>query len=107
MSVIEEVRTVTSNGRMVVPWTIQQALGLEQGGPVCFRVENGIVTIHAAEDRWGEAAFASLLDSPPDERSDSLTALGAELESLLGVSERDHDRMERHARPRAQRAPLW
>ncbi len=107
MSVIEEVRTVTSNGRMVVPWAIQQALGLEQGGPVCFRVENGIVTIHAAEDRWGEAAFASLLDNPPEERSDSLTALGAELETLLGLSDREPAAMDRHTRPQGRRAPLW
>lgn len=100
MAAIEEIRTVTSNGRIVVPWSIQQALGLEQGGPVCFRVENGVVTLHAAEDRWGEAAFVSLLDGEVDqERKDHLTELSLELENLLGARERQP------ARTRGE--PVW
>ena len=103
MSVIEEVRTVTSNGRIVVPWAIQQALGLEQGGPVCFRVENGVVTIHAAEDRWGEAAFVSLLDNGvAEEKADHLAELSTELENLLGMAESAGERPRRR-----ERAPLW
>ena len=33
MPVLEEVRTVTADGRLVVPWVIQRALGLEHGMP--------------------------------------------------------------------------
>ena len=105
MPVIEEVRTVSSSGRLVVPWAIQQALGLDQGGPVCFRVERGVVTLHSAEDRWGEAAFGALADGDVEDRTSHLAELSAELETLLGGQTRDQRRIPE--RPARSRAPLW
>lgn len=77
---LEEVRTVTIDGRVVIPWMIQQALGLEHGGPVCFRVENGVVTLRAV-DRRGARPTAR----PGDVRA----ALTSELKTLLEARERD------------------
>src|SRR5580765_5032413 len=56
MPVLEEVRTVIADGRVVIPWVIQRALGLEHGGPVRFRVENGVVTVSAVDARRSDAA---------------------------------------------------
>ena len=88
MAVIEEIRTVTSNGRLVVPWSIQQALGLEEGGPIRFRVENGVVTIAPVEAGATEAAFTSLLDGGfARGRLSQLEELSEELETLLDTRE--------------------
>jgi bifunctional DNA-binding transcriptional regulator/antitoxin component of YhaV-PrlF toxin-antitoxin module len=85
MAVFEEVRTVTADGRLVVPWVIQRALGLEHGGPVRFRVENGVVTLIAvdARRRDGEASAPR--------HGDFRQELAAELHTLLAVSERDRE----------------
>jgi bifunctional DNA-binding transcriptional regulator/antitoxin component of YhaV-PrlF toxin-antitoxin module len=81
MSPFEEVRTVTPDGRLVVPWIIQRALGLEHGGPVRFRVENGVVTLLPVDARQaGDVA---------PRRPDVRTELAAELKTLLTAAERD------------------
>lgn len=85
MPIIEEVRTVTADGRLVVPWVIQQALGLEHGGPVRFRVENGVVTLLAVDAR---RPAADQVVEP--RRGDIRAALAEELRTLLNVAERDH-----------------
>jgi bifunctional DNA-binding transcriptional regulator/antitoxin component of YhaV-PrlF toxin-antitoxin module len=87
MPVVEEVRTVTADGRLVVPWVIQRALGLEHGGPVRFYVENGVVTVVAVE--------AKLAEAPPPEpgversRAEIRAELAAELHTLIEVADRD------------------
>ena len=85
MAVFEEVRTVTADGRLVVPWVIQRALGLEHGGPVRFRVENGVVTLIAVDARRRDSE-----ESAP-RRGDFRQELAAELHTLLAVSERDRE----------------
>jgi bifunctional DNA-binding transcriptional regulator/antitoxin component of YhaV-PrlF toxin-antitoxin module len=84
MPTVEEVRTVTADGRLVVPWVIQRALGLEHGGPVRFRVENGVVTLVAVEARRGRVDQ----DAAP-RPGDIRAALAEELRTLLNVAERD------------------
>jgi bifunctional DNA-binding transcriptional regulator/antitoxin component of YhaV-PrlF toxin-antitoxin module len=87
MPVLEEVRTVTADGRLIVPWVIQRALGLEHGGPVRFQVENGVVTLVAVEAKPAEmpqqAAGGAL--SKVALRAE----LRAELKTLIEVAERD------------------
>jgi len=92
MPVFEEVRTITANGRLVIPWVIQLALGLEHGGPVRFRVENGVVTLAAADPRKAEVtarASASQAGAGPEIRAESKSALIAELKLLQAIAERD------------------
>jgi bifunctional DNA-binding transcriptional regulator/antitoxin component of YhaV-PrlF toxin-antitoxin module len=78
----EEIRTVTADGRLVIPWAVQRALGLEYGGSVRFQVENGIVTLAAASPPNPKAAAA---ETEPRGRS----ALMAELRTLMDAAERD------------------
>jgi bifunctional DNA-binding transcriptional regulator/antitoxin component of YhaV-PrlF toxin-antitoxin module len=92
MPVLEEVRTVTADGRLIVPWVIQRALGLEHGGPVRFQVENGVVTLVAVE--------AKPVEAPPTEagiarnRAEIRAELAAELKTLMDVAERDRSLRE-------------
>jgi bifunctional DNA-binding transcriptional regulator/antitoxin component of YhaV-PrlF toxin-antitoxin module len=84
MPILEEVRTVTADGRVVVPWVIQRALGLEHGGPVRFHVENGVVTLVAAE-----AAAPLHADDSELNPADLRAKLVAELRTLMEVADRD------------------
>jgi bifunctional DNA-binding transcriptional regulator/antitoxin component of YhaV-PrlF toxin-antitoxin module len=82
MAAFEETRTVTADGRLVVPWVIQRELGLEHGGPVRFHVENGVVTLLAVDARKSEGNVTP-------RRNDVRRELEAELNTLLAVSARD------------------
>jgi bifunctional DNA-binding transcriptional regulator/antitoxin component of YhaV-PrlF toxin-antitoxin module len=84
MASFEEVRTITADGRLVVPWVIQRALGLEHGGPVRFQVENGVVTLIAVDARRSDAGHAV-----QPRRDDVRAKLAEELRTLLSASERD------------------
>ncbi len=81
MPILEEIRTVTADGRVVIPWVIQRALGLDHGGPVRFRVEDGVVTVRAVDTGQSDAA--------PPSGGDIRAALTAELKMLLHAAERD------------------
>lgn len=42
---IEETSTITAKGQTTVPKPVRQALGVDYGGKIVFRVENGKVTV--------------------------------------------------------------
>jgi len=90
MKMIEEVRTITSDGRLVVPWVIQRALGLEHGGAVRFRVEDGVVTLMGLERRRSAAEPGATNAAP--RRTDIRSELAEELKTLLSVAERERAR---------------
>jgi hypothetical protein len=86
MATFEEVRTITPDGRLIVPWIVQRALSLEDGGPVRFRVENGVITLLSVEGRRPQAIFP---DGVEPRRPDVRAALTEELEALLSTREQD------------------
>jgi bifunctional DNA-binding transcriptional regulator/antitoxin component of YhaV-PrlF toxin-antitoxin module len=95
---VEEVRTITPDGRLIVPWIVQRALGLEHGGPVRFRVENGVVTLSSAEGRRSGSVTAIDAGSRP---TDVRAALKQELDALLNSTSPDHGigaNRDRHAK---------
>jgi bifunctional DNA-binding transcriptional regulator/antitoxin component of YhaV-PrlF toxin-antitoxin module len=94
MPIFEEVRTITADGRLVVPWVIQRALGLEHGGPVRFRVENGVVTLLSVEARKPRASPVPGGGEP--RRTDVRAALQEELNTLLTAAERDRAEAAAH-----------
>jgi bifunctional DNA-binding transcriptional regulator/antitoxin component of YhaV-PrlF toxin-antitoxin module len=81
MQNFEEVRTVTADGRMIMPWIVQVALGLEHGGPVRFHVEDGVVTVRAATPKPARME--------EEVRPLGLAALLSELKVITDASERD------------------
>jgi bifunctional DNA-binding transcriptional regulator/antitoxin component of YhaV-PrlF toxin-antitoxin module len=87
MPILEEVRTVTADGRLIVPWVIQRALGLEHGGPVRFHVENGLVTLVAVEAKPAETPLTE--GGTVRNRAAVRAELAAELKTLMDVADRD------------------
>jgi len=87
MPILEEIRTITPDGRVVVPWVIQRALGLEHGGPVRFRVVDGAVMLVAVDGR--KSASIQPGGSAEPRRTDIRATLAAELKTLLETAERD------------------
>jgi len=87
MPVLEEVRTVTADGRLIVPWVIQRALGLEHGGPVRFHVENGVVTLIAVEAKPAETPRNAVAEE--QDQGNLRAELRAELKTLMDAAERD------------------
>jgi len=88
MPILEEVRTVTADGRVVIPWVIQRALGLDHGGPVRFRVVDGSVVLIAVDAPRNAETPRHMNGSEP-RRTDVRAVLAAELKTLLEVAERD------------------
>jgi antitoxin PrlF len=58
---IEEVCTITAKGQTTVPKTVRQALGVGYGGRIAFRIEDGTVTVHAADDVERDPALGPFL----------------------------------------------
>lgn len=67
MPVVEEVCTITAKGQTTVPKAVRQALGVGYGGRIAFRVEDGLVTVHALPEEAGAdpalAPFLALLQA--------------------------------------------
>jgi antitoxin PrlF len=59
---IEEVCTITAKGQTTVPKTVRQALGIGYGGRIAFRIEDGSVTVHAANEPENDPALGPFLD---------------------------------------------
>ena len=60
--VFEEICTITAKGQTTIPKTVRQALGVSYGARIAFRIENGTVTIHPADDDASDPALAPFLD---------------------------------------------
>jgi antitoxin PrlF len=94
VSNIEEICTITAKGQTTVPKAIRQALGVGYGDRIAFRVEQGVVTLHAMTEETGAdpalAPFLALLATDMAARPDAavrpLSAVLVErLESLADV----------------------
>ncbi len=59
---IEELCTITAKGQTTVPKTVRQALGVGYGGRIAFRIEDGTVTVHAADDDEHDPALGPFLE---------------------------------------------
>jgi len=79
---IRQIRTVTADGRVVIPFIFQLALGVENGGQVVFVLENGGVTIRAAEIRKAPTPVAAERPSLNSAWAD----IKAELNELIDAS---------------------
>jgi antitoxin PrlF len=60
-AIIEETSTITAKGQTTVPKAVRQALGVDFGGKIAYRIERGRVTVRnpAAEHR--DPALAAFL----------------------------------------------
>jgi antitoxin PrlF len=60
--VVEEICTITAKGQTTIPKTVRQALGVGYGARIAFRIENGTVTVHPADNDAADPALAPFLD---------------------------------------------
>lgn len=60
--VVEEICTITAKGQTTIPKAVRQALGVEYGARIAFRVEGGAVTVRAVDDAEADPALAPFLD---------------------------------------------
>jgi antitoxin PrlF len=59
---IEEVCIITAKGQTTVPRIVRQALGIGYGGRIAFRIEDGTVIVHAADEPENDPALGPFLD---------------------------------------------
>jgi antitoxin PrlF len=60
--VIEETSTITAKGQTTVPKAVRQTLGVDCGGKITYRIEDGQVTVHNPEAEHHDPAVAAYLD---------------------------------------------
>lgn len=59
--VIEEASTITAKGQTTVPKAVRQALGVDYGGKIVYRIEDGRVTVHNSEAGHRDPAVGAFL----------------------------------------------
>ncbi len=60
-AIIEETSTITARGQTTVPKAVRQALGVDYGGKIAYRIEGGRVTVHNPEAEHRDPALAAFL----------------------------------------------
>ena len=60
-SIIEETSTITAKGQTTIPKAVRQALGVDYGGKIAYRIEEGRVTVHNPEAEHHNPALAAFL----------------------------------------------
>lgn len=89
MPVIEEVCTITAKGQTTVPKPVRQALGVGYGDRIGFRVEGGIVSVHAVADPAEDPArvpFLTLLERDIAAQPAALAPLTAKLVERMAAA---------------------
>lgn len=81
---IEEISTITAKGQTTVPKAVRQALGVDYGGRIAFRVSGkGVTVVRADEDEdpaIGEfLGFLMLDNGNPPEDWDALLSTSTEV----------------------------
>lgn len=61
MAAITETSTITAKGQTTVPKAVRQALGVDYGGKLAYRIEGGRVTIHNPQAGDRDPALAAFL----------------------------------------------
>jgi antitoxin PrlF len=59
---LEEISTITAKGQTTIPKSVRQALGVDYGGRIAFRVDDKRgVTVYRAEDEHDDPAIDHFL----------------------------------------------
>jgi len=60
-TVLEKASTITAKGQTTVPKAVRQALGVDYGGKIVYRIEDGQVTVHNPEAEHRDPAVGAFL----------------------------------------------
>lgn len=94
MTVIVEESTITAKGQTTVPKAVRQALGIDAGDRIAFRIDERGVTVERADVAADDPAlgpFLQLLARDMEQRPDALRALTPELAARIAELTRDVD----------------
>ena len=87
---LEEISTITAKGQTTVPKSVRQALGVDYGGRIAFRVDERGVTVHRADVENDDPAIDSFLAFLADDikrRPEALITLSPALaERIAGLT---------------------
>lgn len=78
----EELSTITSKGQTTVPKSVRQALGLNEGDQIAFRVDESGVTVRRAEETRDDpalGAFLSFLAKDIEDHPERLQTMSPEM----------------------------
>ena len=88
-ALLEEISTITSKGQTTIPKAVRQALGVDYGGRIAFRVdEKRGVTVYRADDEHDDPAidrFLTFLARDIERRPEALQPLSPALVKRLGA----------------------
>lgn len=82
---IEEVSTITAKGQTTVPKSIRRALGVDYGGRIAFRVNEGAVTVVRAEEEDDPAidAFLQFLGEDLKRRPEAVRVISSDMAARI------------------------
>jgi antitoxin PrlF len=81
-TILEETSTITAKGQTTIPKSVRQALGVDCGGKIAFRVDESGVSLHRADIEMDDPAIRSFLDflaRDIERRPEAITALSPTL----------------------------
>jgi antitoxin PrlF len=90
---IEEFSTITAKGQTTIPKAVRQALGVDYGGKIAFRVDKRGVTL-ARVDEEDDPAIDRFLDFMADDikqRPEAIKALSPDLAARIAALTKDVD----------------
>ena len=92
-ALLEEISTITAKGQTTIPKSVRQALGVDYGGRIAFRVdgERG-VTVYRADDEHDDPAidgFLSFLAKDIERRPEALQPLSRDLVKRIEALTKD------------------
>jgi antitoxin PrlF len=82
---LEEISTITAKGQTTVPKAVRQALGVDYGGRIAFRVDQRGVTVSRADEAEDPAieAFLGFLASDLKARPEAVKAMSPDLAARI------------------------
>lgn len=95
-TLVEEVSKITAKGQTTVPKAVRQALGVDYGGHIAFRVDRDGVTVRRADADDADPVVEQFLDflaRDMERRPEAIVSLSPDLAARLSdqVSEIDVD----------------
>jgi antitoxin PrlF len=84
---LEEISTITAKGQTTIPKSVRQALGVDYGGRIAFRVDKRGVTVSRADEGEDPAIdeFLGFLAGDLKKRPQAVKALSPDLSARIAA----------------------
>ncbi len=84
---LEEISTITAKGQTTVPKAVRQALGVDYGGRIAFRVDRRGVTVSRADEAEDPAieTFLGFLAADLKARPEAVKAMSPDLAARIAA----------------------